>query len=86
MASMSGRSALSTWLRHCDCSELRVTVKFTKVTREQMAGGNSTVGSRVDKKMTNVGDRSMSWSPRVISTRPPVRRNSRFSTGFRIGS
>ena len=45
-----------------------------------------TVGSLVERKMVNEGDRSMSWSPRVMSTRPPVRRNSRFRTGFRIGS
>lgn len=45
-----------------------------------------TVGSRVDRKMTKDGDKSMSWSPRVISTLPPVRRTSRFRTGFRTGS
>lgn len=28
----------------------------------------------------------MSWSPRVISTRPPVRRSSLLSTGFMMGS
>uniref|UniRef100_A0A2M3ZR52 Putative secreted peptide n=1 Tax=Anopheles braziliensis TaxID=58242 RepID=A0A2M3ZR52_9DIPT len=59
-SSISGRSAFSTWLRHCDCSELRVTVKFTNVTREQISGGNSTVGSRVERKMTNDGERSIS--------------------------
>lgn len=45
-----------------------------------------TVGSLVERKMTKEGDRSMSWSPRVISTRPPVLRTSLFSTGFRMGS
>ena len=45
-----------------------------------------TVGSRVERKMTNEGDRSMSWSPRVMRTRPPVLRTSLFSTGFRMGS
>ena len=49
-----------TWLRHCIWSEDLVTVKLTMVTREQMSGGNSTVGSRVDKKMANEGDKSMS--------------------------
>lgn len=51
-----------------------------------MSGENSTVGSRVDKNMTNLGDKSISWSPNVIKTRPPVRRSSRFNTGFKIGS
>lgn len=51
-----------------------------------MSGENSTVGSRVDKNMTNFGDKSISWSPSVIKTRPPVRRSSRFKTGFKIGS
>ena len=41
-----------------------------------MSGGNSTVGSRVDRKIVKVGDKSMSWSPRVINTRPPVLRSS----------
>ena len=49
-----------TWLRHCICSELRVTVKLTMVTLEQMSGRNSTVGSRVDRKIVNEGERSMS--------------------------
>ena len=34
------------------------------------------MGSRVDRKMVKVGDKSMSWSPRVINTRPPVLRSS----------
>lgn len=45
-----------------------------------------TVGSLVDRKIVNDGDKSISWSPIVIRTRPPVRRSSRFSTGFKIGS
>ena len=45
-----------------------------------------TVGSLVDRKIVNDGDKSISWSPMVIRTRPPVRRSSRFNTGFRIGS
>ena len=45
-----------------------------------------TVGSLVERKIVNDGDKSISWSPMVIRTRPPVRRNSRFNTGFRIGS
>ena len=45
-----------------------------------------TVGSLVERKMVNDGDKSISWSPIVIRTRPPVRRNSRFKTGLRIGS
>lgn len=40
--STSGLSAFSTWLRHWLCRLLRVTVKLTNVTREQMSGGNST--------------------------------------------
>ena len=47
-------------MRHCICSELRVTVKLTMVTLEQMSGRNSTVGSRVDRKIVNEGERSMS--------------------------
>ena len=46
--------------------DVLVTVKLTKVTREQMSGGNSTVGSLVERKMVKLGLRSMSWSPRVI--------------------
>ena len=45
-----------------------------------------TEGSLVDKNMLKEGERSMSWSPREISTRPPVRRTSLFSTGLRMGS
>jgi hypothetical protein len=45
-----------------------------------------TVGSLVDIKIVNDGDKSISWSPNVINTRPPVRRTSRFNTGFTIGS
>lgn len=45
-----------------------------------------TVGSLVDRKMVKEGERSISWSPRVMSTRPPVLRSSRFNTGFKIGS
>ena len=35
-------------------------VTFTKVSLEQMSGGNSTVGSLVDRKIVKVGDKSMS--------------------------
>ena len=63
-----------------------MTVKLTNVTREQRSGGNSTEGSRVDRNIVNEGDKSMSWSPRVISTRPPVFFTSRFSTGLSMGS
>jgi hypothetical protein len=49
-----------TWLRHCICRDDLVTVKLTMVTLEQMSGANSTVGSRVDRKMANDGDKSMS--------------------------
>ncbi|KAE9527010.1 hypothetical protein AGLY_013658 [Aphis glycines] len=56
---------------------LKLTVKLTNITLEHMSGENSTVGSRVDKNMTNFGDKSISWSPSVIKTRPPVRRSSR---------
>lgn len=44
------------------------------------------VGSRVDRKMTNDGDKSISWSPRVMRTLPPVLRTSLLSTGLRMGS
>ena len=53
-----------------------MTVKLMKVTREHKSGENSAVGSRVVRKMVNDGDKSMSWSPMVIRTRPPLRRNS----------
>ena len=85
-SSTSGRSDFRTVFRHWLCSELLVTVKFTNVTRLHKSGGNSTVGSRVERKIANVGDKSISWSPIVIKTRPPVRRTSRFRTGFKIGS
>lgn len=42
LASTSGRSALSTWLRHWLWRLPLVTVKLTKVTLEQRSGGNST--------------------------------------------
>lgn len=41
-SSTSGRSAFSTSLRHWLWRLLRVTVKFTNVTREHKSGGNST--------------------------------------------
>mgnify|MGYP001855360031 CR=1 FL=1 len=112
-SSTSGLSAFRTSFRHWLCKLLRVTVKFTNVTREQRSGGNSTyhrkheklpqltdtpfipigelwvlltVGSLVERKITKDGDRSISWSPRVIRTLPPVLRTSRFRTGFRTGS
>ena len=75
-ASTSGRSARSASLRHCACNEPLVTVKLMNVTREQRSGENSAEGSRVVRKMVNAGERSMSWSPIVISTLPPVRRSS----------
>lgn len=57
-SSMSGRWALRTWFKHWLCSELCVTVKLTKVTLEQISGGNSTVGSLVDKMIqTRAKDR-----------------------------
>ena len=74
--STSGRSLLSASLRHCDWRLPLVTVKLMKVTREHKSGENSAVGSRVVRKMVNDGDKSMSWSPMVIRTRPPLRRNS----------
>lgn len=40
--SISGRSERNTWCWHWACKLLRVTVKFTKVTREQTSGGKST--------------------------------------------
>lgn len=45
-----------------------------------------TVGSLVERKITKDGDKSISWSPRVIRTLPPVLRTSRLRTGFRTGS
>ena len=45
-----------------------------------------TFGSLVERKIVKDGDKSISWSPRVIRTRPPVRRSSLFSTGFKMGS
>ena len=47
--STSGRSAFNTWFRHWVCSDPRVTVKFTKVTREQRSGGNSTCVSMMER-------------------------------------
>lgn len=66
LSSISGRSAFRTWFKHWDWRDDLVTVKLTKVTREQMSGGNSTVGSRVDKKMVNAGDKSISWKTWAI--------------------
>jgi len=86
LVSISGLSAFNTRSKHWLCNEDLVTVKLTNITLEQISGENSTVGSRVDKNMTNFGDKSISWSPSVIKTRPPVRRSSRFNTGFKIGS
>ena len=51
---------LLTLLRHWLCKLLLVTVKLTNVTREQRSGGNSTEGSRVERKIVNEGDKSMS--------------------------
>jgi hypothetical protein len=59
---------------------------LTKVTREHRSGANCVVLSRVDRKIENEGEKSISRSPSVTSTRPPVLCTSRFSTGFRIGS
>lgn len=75
-ASTSGLSARSTSFKHWDCKEPRVTVKLMNVTREHRSGENSAVGSLVVRKIVKAGERSMSWSPIVISTLPPVRRNS----------
>ena len=49
-----------TLLRHWLCKLLLVTVKLTKVTLEHRSGGNSTEGSRVDKKIVKEGDKSIS--------------------------
>ena len=53
-----------------------MTVKLTIVTLEQMSGANSTVGSRVDKKMANDGERSMSYKQ--------VEAASRFTAAVKI--
>lgn len=45
-----------------------------------------TLGSLVVRKIVKEGDKSMSWSPSEIKTRPPVLRSSLFSTGFKMGS
>mmetsp|Transcript_18287 Transcript_18287/g.70654 ORF Transcript_18287/g.70654 Transcript_18287/m.70654 type:complete len:296 (-) Transcript_18287:3330-4217(-) len=84
--SMSGLSVLRISWRHWLCSELGVTVKLTKVTREQRSGVKCAVGSLVARKMTKEGEKSTSWSPRVIRMRPPCLRISLFSTGFSTGS
>ena len=70
--------------------------KYTQESRNDSTGvselgslcceGLLTEGSLVERKMVKEGERSMSWSPRVMRIRPPVRRTSRFSTGFRMGS
>ena len=49
-----------TLLRHWLCKLLLVTVKLTKVTLEHRSGGNSTEGSRVDRKIVKEGDKSIS--------------------------
>lgn len=50
-SSTSGLSAFRTSFRHWLCKLLRVTVKFTNVTREQRSGGNSTY-HRKHKKLS----------------------------------
>ena len=66
-SSTSGLSALRTSLRHWLCRLLRVTVKLTKVTREQRSGGNSTCqeGRR--------GSRSASSRPAPYPSLPRLR-------------
>mmetsp|Transcript_24250 Transcript_24250/g.59858 ORF Transcript_24250/g.59858 Transcript_24250/m.59858 type:complete len:260 (+) Transcript_24250:2700-3479(+) len=84
--STSGRSDLSTKFMHWFCRLDGVTVKLTKVTRLQRSGVNWAVGSRVERNMVKDGEKSISASPTLMSTRPPCLWVSWFSTGFSMGS
>ncbi|OMH84498.1 hypothetical protein AX774_g1977, partial [Zancudomyces culisetae] len=86
LLSTSGRSCRNTIAKHIALNELSVTVKFTNVTREHTSAENAADESRVIKYILKLGEKSMSCAPNRINTRPPVRRNSRFRIGFKIGS
>lgn len=73
---------------HMSCRE-RLTYMYSNAHRgDKMEDGECAlaVGSRVERKITKEGDKSISWSPRVMRTLPPVLRTSLLSTGFRMGS
>mmetsp|Transcript_29675 Transcript_29675/g.46789 ORF Transcript_29675/g.46789 Transcript_29675/m.46789 type:complete len:245 (-) Transcript_29675:1389-2123(-) len=85
-ASTAGRSARSTSESACACRLAGVTVKFTRVTREQRSGAKRAAGLRVVSTIRNLGEKSTSSDPRRMSVRPPVRWSSLFSTGLSTGS
>lgn len=65
-SSTSGLSALRTSLRHWLCRLLRVTVKLTKVTREQRSGGNSTCQEgRWTNQLASSHSPPCPWLPRL---------------------
>lgn len=84
--STSGRSARSTMESACAESDAGVTVKLTKVTREQRSGGSAAPGSRVTSTSANCGEKSTSSFPTRTVVRPPVRCTSWLSSGFSTGS
>ncbi len=84
--STSGRSAFKIELNAWDSRDAGVTVKLIVVTREHKSGAKRASGLRVIKITRNFGEKSMSSFPKRIRVRPPVRCNSLFKTGFKMGS
>ena len=82
----SGLSFLRKILRHWSSKEEDVIVKLTKVTLEQRSGVNLALLLRVIMNIVKLGLKSISWSPTLINTIPPVLYTSLFSTEFKIGS
>lgn len=85
-SSMSGLSCFRQMLRHWFYSEAGVTVKLTKVTLEHRSGVNLAEESLVIMNIKKLSAKSISQSPTLISTLPPVLCNSLFKTLLRIGS
>lgn len=84
--STSGLSFLRKILRHWSYKEEEVIVKLTKVTLEHRSGVNLALLLRVIINIVKFGLKSISWSPTLIKTIPPVLYTSLLSTEFRIGS
>lgn len=72
--------------KHQFSNEDLVTVKFTNVTLLHKSGVNLALLSLVIINIQKLGEKSISQSPTLIKTLPPVLYDSLFNTEFKIGS
>lgn len=71
-ASVSGVSLFMKVFKHWFSKEDLVTVKLIKVTLEHKSGVKVALESLVIMNIWKLGEKSISWSPTLIKTLPPV--------------